>query len=81
LWILAIVDISFLNSFITIINRSIKKFDDYKFITLISLFSIPGPIIAFVLWSLLDYRGILYLVFIILLISWLIIRKLIKEVG
>ncbi|MCS7098468.1 MAG: hypothetical protein NZ922_05790, partial [Candidatus Methanomethyliaceae archaeon] len=27
LWILAIVDISFLNSFITIINRSIKKFD------------------------------------------------------
>lgn len=81
LWTLALVDISFLNSFITIVNRSLKKFDDYKFITLTSIFSIFGPIIALILWSLMDYRNILYFMFMILLISWLMIRRLIKEVG
>ncbi|MEM1856332.1 MAG: hypothetical protein QXG70_05115, partial [Candidatus Methanomethylicaceae archaeon] len=80
LWTLALIDISFFNSFIIIVNRSIKKFNEYKFITLTSLFSTLGPILSFLLWNCIDYRSIFYLVSFLVLINWLIIRKIIRDV-
>ncbi|MEM0101274.1 MAG: hypothetical protein QW522_03415 [Candidatus Methanomethyliaceae archaeon] len=80
LWTLALIDISFFNSFIIIVNRSIKKFNEYKFITLTSLFSTLGPILSFLLWNCIDYRSIFYLASFLVLINWLIIRKIIRDV-
>lgn len=80
LWTLALIDISAYNSFISIVNRSLKKFDYYKFVTSASAFSTIGPMISFGLWTLIDYRSVYYLASLLVLISWLCLRRLLRAV-
>lgn len=80
LWTLALIDISAYNSFIGIVNRSLKKFDDYKFMVSTSTFSIIGPMISFGLYTLMDYRSVYYLACLLILIGWLSLRRLLRDV-
>lgn len=80
LWTLALIDLSVYNSFIGIVNRSLKKFDDYKFTTLTSIFSIIGPTISLGLWTLIGYKSVFYIACLLVLISWLGLRRTLRDV-
>jgi len=76
LWIFILIDLSFLNSFIVILNRNKKVFSEYKFSRNSFIISIFGPIIAFILWNI-SYIIMFYLSALLILMSWLGLRKLI----
>ncbi len=77
LWTFILIDLSFLNSFIIIVNRNKKIFSEYKFSRNYFIISIFGPIIAFILWNI-NYITMFYFSALLLLIGWLGLRKLLK---
>lgn len=79
LWFLVTVDLSYYNSFLVVANRTLKKFDEYKFILVSSSLSILGPILALLIWAMGSYQIIFYFSALLILISWMSMRKLLKE--
>lgn len=80
MWFLVTVDLSYYNSFLVIANRTLKKFDEYKFMSVSSSFSVVGPILAILIWAMGSYQGIFYFSSLLILIGWISARRMLKEV-
>ncbi|MEM4218288.1 MAG: hypothetical protein QXZ09_09735 [Candidatus Methanomethylicaceae archaeon] len=80
LWFLAIVDLSYCNSFLLVANRTIKKFDEKSFILVSNFLSIFGPLLAVLIWAMGAYQLIFYFSAFLILIGWISMRRFLKEV-
>ncbi|MGQ9759976.1 MAG: hypothetical protein ACUVQ5_05350 [Candidatus Methanomethylicaceae archaeon] len=80
MWFLVTIDLSYYNSFLVVANRTLKKFDEYKFMLLSSSFSALGPILAILIWAMGSYQAIFYFSALLILLGWISVRMLFKEV-
>lgn len=80
LWLLLTVDLSYYNSFIVIANRSLNKFDEGSFTLVSNLLSAFGPLLAVVLWAMGSHQLIFYFSAFLILVGWMSMRRLLREV-
>lgn len=80
LWFLAIVDLSYCNSFLVVANRSIKKYDEKTFMLVSNFLSVIGPFLAVLVWAMGAYQLIFYFSAFLILIGWISMRRFLKEV-
>ncbi len=80
LWFLAIVDLSYCNSFLLVANRTLKKFDEKTFSLVSNVLSIFGPMLAVLIWAMGAYQLIFYFSAFLILVGWIGMRRFLKEV-
>lgn len=80
LWFLAIVDLSYCNSFLLVANRTIKKFDERTFMLISNFLSVLGPMLAVFIWATGSYQLIFYFSAFLVLIGWISMSRLLREV-
>ncbi|MCX8181925.1 MAG: hypothetical protein N3D12_02275 [Candidatus Methanomethyliaceae archaeon] len=80
LWFLAIVDLSYCNSFLVVANRTLKKFDEKIFMLVSNILCMFGPLLAVLIWAMGSYQLIFYFSAFLILIGWIAMRRFLKEV-